>query len=62
MFIYKVSIDYKDFSFTDLPSACSFAEVAAQNQIEEYTVKITITTQPSQGEKDATHIFDETKN
>lgn len=62
MFLYKVSIDYKDFSFTDLMSACSFAEMAAQNQNHDYEVKITITTRPSQGEQDASHIYDETEN
>lgn len=50
MFLYKVSIDYKNFSFTDHMSACSFAEMAAQNQNENYEVKITITTIPNQGE------------
>lgn len=62
MFLYKVSIDYKDFSFTDLMSACSFAEMAAQNQNDDYEVKITITTIPDQGEQDASHLNDETEN
>lgn len=51
MFLYKVSIDYKDFAFTDLMPACAFAEAAAQYQVDNYEVKITITTRPSQGEE-----------
>ena len=62
MFIYQVSIDYKNFTFADLMSACSFAEMAAQNKEEEYAIKITIINQPSQGESNAPHILDETEN
>lgn len=62
MLLYRVSIDYKDFSFTDLMSACSFAEMAALHQNESYEVKITIKTRPYQGDQNASHLNDETKN
>lgn len=62
MLLYTVSIDYKEFAFEDPTLAVSFAETAAQHMLENYTVKITITTQENEGEENAAHIFDETKN
>lgn len=66
MFLYKVSIDYKDFTFTNPMHACSFAERAARYQVDNYEVKIAITYEPDElknkGGYSAAHLNDETEN
>lgn len=62
MLRYIVSIDYKEFTFTDRTTAIAFAELAVQNSNVLYEVNIAIKLIPNQGEKDAAHILNETEN